>query len=349
MDSTHLPWRAAMTDDEGMSSAIQLHENPASVAALTETALALYQKPFFDLLYEAHTVHRAHHEPEDIQRCVLLSIKTGGCPEDCGYCSQSAHHKTGLERQPLLSLEDVRRAATQAKESGAERFCMGAAWRQAPEGEQFERVLEMVRIVKSLGMEACTTLGMLTLDQARQLKEAGLDAYNHNVDTSREHYPKIVTTRTYDDRLQTLHAARQAGLTVCSGGILGMGESERDRCAMLAELATLNPQPESVPINMLMPIAGTPLAQAPEVSVPDLVRTIAVARILMPKSRVRLSAGRVHLSREAQLLALFAGANSVFIGEKLLTTQNAGRSADDALFATLSGGARQGCSASAGD
>ena len=338
-----------MFDDEGMSQTLTSHDNQASVAALTQTAQTLYEKPFFDLLYEAHTVHRAHHEPEEIQRCVLLSIKTGGCPEDCGYCSQSAHHKTGLEREPLLSLDEVRRAATQAKESGAERFCMGAAWRQAPEGEQFERVLEMVRIVKSLGMEACTTLGMLTLEQAQQLKQAGLDAYNHNVDTSREYYPKVVTTRTYEDRLQTLHAARQAGLTLCSGGILGLGESVRDRCAMLAELAVLQPQPESVPINMLMPITGTPLAQMPEVSVPDLVRTIAVARILMPRSRVRLSAGRVHMTQEAQLLALFAGANSVFIGEKLLTTQNAGRSADDALFATLSGGARPGCSASAGD
>jgi len=324
-------------------------ELAAAPTALTQTALHLYQKPFFELLYEAHTVHRSHHAPTDIQRCVLLSIKTGGCPEDCGYCSQSAHHKTELERRALLSVEDVREAATQAKEAGAQRFCMGAAWRQAPEGEQFERVLQMVREVKALGLEACTTLGMLTLQQAQQLKQAGLDAYNHNLDTSREYYPKIITTRTYDDRLNTLHAAREAGLTVCSGGILGLGESIQDRCAMVAELATLDPQPESVPINLLMPVAGTPLENAPDVAVTDLVRTIAVARILMPRSRVRLSAGRVHLSQEAQLLALFAGANSIFIGDKLLTTPNQTLSADEALLACLAGGASRGSVADAGN
>ncbi len=310
---------------------------PAAPTLLAQTALNLYEKPFFDLLFEAHTVHRAFHAPQDIQRCVLLSIKTGGCAEDCGYCSQSAHHKTGLERRPLLSVEDVTVAATQAKDAGAQRFCMGAAWRQAPEGEQFERVLQMVRVVKSLGMEACTTLGMLTPAQAVQLKEAGLDAYNHNLDTSREYYPKIVTTRTYDDRLNTLRAARTAGLTVCSGGIIGLGESVQDRCALVAELASLDPQPESVPINLLMPVAGTPLENAPAVAVTDLVRTIAVARILMPRSRVRLSAGRVHLSQEAQLLALFAGANSIFIGEKLLTTANTTLSADEELLSSLAG------------
>ena len=297
----------------------------------------LYQLPLFELLYRAQSVHRQYHDGQDIQKCVLQSIKTGGCPENCGYCSQSAHHKTGLEREPLMSVEAVLAAATRAKQIGAHRFCMGAAWRQAPEGEQFERVLEMVRGVKSLGMESCVTLGMLTLRQAEQLKMAGLDAYNHNLDTSREYYPKIVTTRTYDDRLGTLHAARQAGLTLCCGGILGMGETAQDRCAMLAELAALDPQPESVPINMLMPIAGTPLEHAPAVEVLDLVRTIAVARILMPRSRVRLSAGRIHLSREAQLLAFFAGANSIFIGNKLLTTQNAEASDDAALLASLQG------------
>lgn len=316
---------------------IENSTSPSAPTPLAQTALNLYEKPFFDLLFEAHTVHRSFHAPEDIQRCVLLSIKTGGCAEDCGYCSQSAHHKTGLERRPLLSVEDVKVAATQARDAGAHRFCMGAAWRQAPEGEQFERVLEMVRIVKSLGMEACTTLGMLTPAQAVQLKDAGLDAYNHNLDTSREYYPKIVTTRTYDDRLNTLHAARAAGLTVCSGGIIGLGESVQDRCALVAELAALDPQPESVPINLLMPVAGTPLEKAPAVPVTDLVRTIAVARILMPRSRVRLSAGRVHLSQEAQLLALFAGANSIFIGDKLLTTPNAALSADEELFASLAG------------
>jgi biotin synthase len=299
------------------------------------SALHLYRLPFFDLLTRAHTEHLRFHDAQDIQRCFLLSIKTGGCPENCGYCSQSAHHQTGLERQPLLSVDDVLTAATQAKQAGAHRFCMGAAWRQAPEGEQFDRVLSMVRGVKSLGMEACVTLGMLTVPQAEQLKEAGLDAYNHNLDTSREYYPQIVTTRNYDDRLNTLRAARQAGLSLCCGGILGMGESATDRCAMLAELAALDPQPESVPINLLMPVSGTPLANASAVDPVDLVRVIAVARILMPRSRVRLSAGRIHLSKEAQLLAFYAGANSIFIGNKLLTARNAEASEDAALLDCL--------------
>jgi biotin synthase len=306
-------------------------------SAGSEIALQLYRLPLFDLLFRAHSAHRRYHDAQDIQLCYLLSIKTGGCPEDCGYCSQSAHHDTGIERQPLLTVEEVHSAAARAKQAGAQRFCMGAAWRQAPEGRQFNRVLEMVRAVKSLDMEACVTLGMLTPRQAEQLKEAGLDAYNHNLDTSREHYPNIVSTRTYDDRLSTLRAARQAGLSLCCGGILGMGESVEDRCAMLAELAALEPQPESVPINLLMAVPGTPLQDEPPVEVTELVRTVAVARILMPKSRVRLSAGRVHLSREAQLLALFAGANSIFIGDKLLTTRNADLSQDEALLASLRG------------
>ena len=300
-----------------------------------ETATRLYHLPFFELLYEAHSVHRVHHPAMDIQRCALLSIKTGGCPEDCGYCGQSAHYQTGVEREPLMTVEKVRDAAQAAKQSGAERFCMGAAWRQAPEGEQFERVLQMVREVKKLGMEACVTLGMLTDDQAARLKDAGLDAYNHNLDTSRRFYSEIITTRTYDDRLRTLRAVRDAGITVCSGGILGMGETADDRCQMLAELAALDPQPESVPINLLMPIAGTPLEQAPPVDSLDLVRTIAVARLLMPKSRVRLSAGRIFLSRETQLLAFFAGANSIFIGNKLLTTPNPDVSADEVVLAAM--------------
>ena len=308
-----------------------------SVDTGVASALHLYRLPFFDLLHRAHTEHLRFHDAQDIQRCFLLSIKTGGCPENCGYCSQSAHHKTGLERQPLLSVDDVLTAATQAKQAGAHRFCMGAAWRQAPEGEQFDRVLSMVRGVKSLGMEACVTLGMLTVPQAEQLKEAGLDAYNHNLDTSREYYPQIVTTRNYDDRLNTLRAARQAGLSLCCGGILGMGESATDRCAMLAELAALDPQPESVPINLLMPVAGTPLANASAIDPTDLVRVIAVARILMPRSRVRLSAGRIHLSKEAQLLAFYAGANSIFIGNMLLTAKNAEASEDAALFDCLRG------------
>ena len=302
---------------------------------LLQEALRLYRLPLFDLLFSAHSVHRLHQTPNDIQRCFLLSIKTGGCPEDCGYCGQSAHHATGVKREPLLSVEAVRDAARAAKERGAQRFCMGAAWRQAPEGEPFQRVLQMVREVKALGLEACTTLGMLSAAQARQLKAAGLDAYNHNLDTSREHYPNIITTRTYDDRLSTLRAAREAGLTLCSGGILGLGESIDDRCRMLAELAALDPQPESVPINLLVPVEGTPLAAAPPVDCVDLVRTVALARMLMPKSRVRLSAGRMHLSREAQILCFFAGANSIFVGDKLLTTPNSNVADDEALLAAI--------------
>ncbi|WP_446745804.1 biotin synthase BioB [Silvibacterium acidisoli] len=308
-----------------------------STPELTLLALEHYNKPLLELLYEAHSVHREYHAESEIQKCVLLSIKTGGCPEDCGYCSQSAHHDSKLPREPLVSVETVREAAQRAKEAGAQRFCMGAAWRQAPEGEPFDRVLQMVREVKALGMEACVTLGMLNPEQAVKLKEAGLDAYNHNLDTSRTHYPNIISTRTYDDRLDTIHSARAAGLTVCSGGILGLGESVDDRCAMLAELASLDPQPESVPINLLMPMKGTPLQDAPQVPIPHLIRTIAVARLMMPKARVRLSAGRITLSQEAQILAFFAGANSIFIGDKLLTASNSSLSGDQALFAALSG------------
>jgi biotin synthase len=298
-------------------------------------ATALYHSPLFQLLFEAHFVHRSVHDTADIQRCFLLSVKTGACPEDCGYCSQSAHHKTGLKREPLLSIDAVRLAAQEAKEQGAQRFCIGAAWREAPEGEQFDRVLAMIREIKALGLEACATLGMLTADQAISLKQAGLDAYNHNLDTSREFYPQIVTTRTYDDRLKTIQAARSAGLTICSGGIIGLGENAEDRCKLIAELAALNPQPESVPINLLMPVPGTPLENAPSVDSIELIRTIAVARILMPSSRVRLSAGRISLSRETQLLAFFAGANSIFIGDKLLTTPNSTRSRDAELLAAI--------------
>ena len=303
------------------------------MADLLSRALDLYNLPLFDLLFEAHSVHRKFHAPSDIQRCFLLSIKTGACPEDCTYCGQSARYNTGLKREPLLSVSDVREAAKAAKEQGAERFCMGAAWRQAPDGEQFERVLAMVREVKALGLEACATLGMLTPKQAMALRHAGLDAYNHNLDTSREFYPQIITTRTYDDRLATIRAVREAGITVCSGGILGLGESVEDRCRMLAELAGLDPQPESVPINLLMPMKGTPLENTPPVSSIDLIRTIAAARLLMPASRVRLSAGRIHLSQEAQLMAFFAGANSIFIGEKLLTAPNPGIAEDAAILA----------------
>jgi len=305
------------------------------MAQIYSEALRLYRSQLFELLYEAHSVHRQFHDPADIQRCYLLSIKTGGCPEDCGYCGQSAHYQTGVKREPLLNTDEVRAKARAAKERGAQRFCMGAAWRQAPDGEEFERVLQMVREVKALGMEACVTLGMLTPEQAVALKAAGLDAYNHNLDTSRQFYSQIITTRTYDDRLATLRAARAAGITLCSGGILGLGETVEDRCQMLAELAELDPQPESVPINLLMPIPGTPLENSKPVDTVELIRTIAVARILMPRSRVRLSAGRIFLSQEAQLLAFFAGANSVFIGEKLLTAPNPTAAEDEAVLAAI--------------
>jgi biotin synthase len=308
----------------------------AFVNPLLDRALELYHLPLFELINQSHQVHRQWHNPAEVQRCVLLSIKTGGCPEDCGYCSQSAHHAANLPRQPLLALEEVRAAAQHAKERGATRFCMGAAWRSAPYGEPFERVLGMVREVKSLGLEACATLGMLDQEQAYSLKEAGLDAYNHNLDTSREFYGQVITTRTFDDRLRTIEAVRKAGITVCCGGILGLGESETDRCRLLAELAAMRPPPESVPINLLVPIEGTPLGSAPPVKSTDLIRVIAVARILMPQSRVRLSAGRMSLNHEAQLLAFFAGANSIFIGDKLLTTPNVAEDDDQLLLAEVS-------------
>ena len=300
---------------------------------ILDRARTLYALPLLELLYEAHAVHRGHHDPADIQRCTLLSIKTGGCPEDCGYCPQSAHYQTGVLKEDLLSLQRVTEAARAARADGAQRFCMGAAWREVKDGPEFDEVLEMVRAVRAEGLEACVTLGMLTDGQAERLKEAGLTAYNHNLDTSREHYGAIITTRTYDDRLRTLRAVRRAGITVCSGGILGMGESAEDRCAMLTELAGLDPQPESVPINMLVAVPGTPLGEAPPLDPLELVRTIAVARILMPESRVRLSAGRLSLSSEAQVLAFYAGANSIFLGEKLLTTPNPAPDEDERVLA----------------
>jgi len=310
---------------------------PWTLRPMLENAERLYALPLFDLLFEAHRVHREHHDAQDIQRCTLLSIKTGGCPEDCAYCPQSAHYDTGLAKQALVPLDAVREAARNARLNGAQRFCMGAAWREVKDGPAFDRVLDMVRAVKTEGLEACVTLGMLTPEQAVRLKDAGLDAYNHNLDTSREHYAEIITTRTYDDRLRTLRAARSAGIGLCSGGIIGMGESVRDRLAMLAELATLDPPPESVPINLLIPVEGTPLADAPPVDPLDLVRVVAVARLLMPRSRVRLSAGRLSLSNEAQVLCFFAGANSIFLGDTLLTRPNPEPDADDALLARLRG------------
>jgi biotin synthase len=293
---------------------------------------AIHDLPLPELLFRAHTVHRQHHQADEVQLCTLLSVKTGGCPEDCSYCPQSSHYDTGVGTEKSLSVGEVLKAAGEARASGATRFCMGAAWREVKEGPAFDNVLEMVRGVRALGMEACVTLGMLNDEQARRLADAGLTAYNHNLDTSRSHYKSIITTRTYDDRLRTLESVRRAGITVCSGGIIGMGESIDDRCDMLRTLASLEPQPESVPINTLVASEGTPLAAMPPVDPLELVRMIATARILMPRSRVRLSAGRLSLTREGQVLCFFAGANSIFYGEKLLTTGNPDVSDDRALL-----------------
>ncbi len=287
------------------------------------------------LILRAAEVHRSHHDFADIQRCALLSIKTGGCPEDCAYCAQSARYQTGVQPTPLMSVEDVRERASQAKQLGATRFCMGTAWRAAPDSPAFDRVLDIVRAVRDLDMEACVTLGMLTTEQARRLRQAGLTAYNHNLDTSRRHYAKIITTRTYDDRLETLRAVQQAGIAVCCGGILGMGETEDDRLMLLAELAALDPPPESIPINCLVPILGTPLEEAAPVDSIQLVRLIATARIAFPRARVRLSAGRDRMSKELQLLCFLAGANSIFFGETLLTAPNPSAHADAELFRTM--------------
>ena len=293
---------------------------------------ALYDRPLFALVDEARAVHRAHHADSEVQLCTLLSVKTGGCPEDCAYCPQSSHYETDVGPEKMLDVDEVLAAAQRARAAGSTRFCMGAAWREVKDGPAFDRVLTMVRGVKDLGMEACVTLGMLSESQAARLKEAGLDAYNHNVDTSRDNYRSIISTRTFDDRLRTLERVRAAGITVCSGGIIGMGESVDDRCEMLRTLANLDPQPESVPINALVRVAGTPLEHLPPVDPLDLVRMVAIARILMPRARVRLSAGRTELSREAQLLAMYAGANSIFYGDKLLTTPNPAGDEDVALL-----------------
>jgi biotin synthase len=294
---------------------------------------ALHGLPLLDLVHRAQTVHREAFGDNKVQLCSLLSIKTGGCPEDCAYCPQAARYHTGVEAQPLMETGEVVAAARAAREAGATRFCMGAAWREVKDGEQFDRVLEMVRGVRALGLEACCTLGMLTAEQARRLKEAGCTAYNHNLDTSRAAYGSIITTREYDDRLRTLRFVRQAGITVCSGGIIGMGESVDDRCEMLRTLAEQDPHPESVPINMLVRVAGTPLAERPPVSTVEMVRMIATARLLMPRAMVRLSAGRLQMNEEAQLLCMMAGANSIFFGDKLLTTGNPEYAEDMGLLA----------------
>ncbi len=293
---------------------------------------AIYDLPLPELMFQAQTAHRAYHDPAKVQLCTLISIKTGGCPEDCGYCPQSAHYDTGVDSQELLDVDAVLEAAQRAKEDGATRFCMGAAWRDAREGEQFDRVLDMVRGVRALGMEACCTLGMLTDRQAQQLGEAGLTAYNHNLDSGPEFYGDIVTTRTYEERLDTLKRVRDSGITMCCGGILGMGESIDDRMDLLVVLASYDPHPESVPINALVRVPGTPLADRPQVDTFEMVRMIATARIAMPSSVVRLAAGRVGMSQEAQALCLLAGANSIFTGDKLLTTPNPGDAHDQVLL-----------------
>ena len=293
---------------------------------------AIHDLPLPQLMLRAQTVHQQHHQPEEVQLCSLLSVKTGGCPEDCAYCPQSSRYDTEVGVERMMSRDEVLGAAQRAREAGATRFCMGAAWREVKDGPAFDSVLSMVRGVREMGMEACVTLGMLNEQQARKLADAGLSAYNHNLDTSKEFYGSIITTRTFEDRLTTLRNVRKAGITVCSGGIIGMGESIGDRCAMLMTLANLDPHPESVPVNALVPVEGTPLAARPPVDPVELVRMIATARILMPQSKVRLSAGRMAMSREAQLLCLLAGANSIFYGEKLLTTGNPDVSADQALL-----------------
>ncbi len=296
---------------------------------------SIYHQPLLELVYQAQQVHRQFHKPGDVQLCRLLSIKTGGCPEDCAYCPQSAHYHTEVRSGSLMPVAEVCRAAEKARKEGATRFCMGAAWREVRDGKDFENVLEMVRSVAALGMEVCCTLGMITARQAGRLAEAGLTAYNHNLDTSPEYYGRIITTRRYEDRLRTLRHVRDAGISVCCGGIIGMGESDADRAGLLFELARMNPHPESVPINLLVRVEGTPLGTTASLDPLTLARTIATARVLMPAAMVRLSAGRRSLTREAAAFCFMAGANSIFFGEKLLTTPNPGRDEDDLLFREL--------------
>ncbi len=314
-----------------------MNPHPAAVLrhdwSLSEVQ-ALFALPFLDLLLRAQAVHRAHHEANTVQMSTLLSIKTGACPEDCAYCPQSVRYDTGVEAEPLLQLDEVRCAAAGAKAAGATRFCMGAAYR-APKARELALIADMVRAVRALGLETCATLGMLKPEQAATLKEAGLDYYNHNLDTSSEFYGQIISTRTYQERLDTLSAVRAAGIKVCCGGIVGLGESAQDRAQLLRTLANLPEHPESVPINQLVKVPGTPLAQAPPVDPFDFVRTIAVARLLMPRAHVRLSAGREAMSDELQALCFLAGANSIFYGEKLLTTGNPDVERDQQLFARL--------------
>jgi biotin synthase len=318
------------------NSVDQLNPNAAPRFDWTRDSVRdIYRRPLLDLIFAAQQIHRKFHDPAHIQLCRLLSVKTGGCPEDCGYCPQSAHYQTGVRNQPLMDVEEVYQAAKKARDEGASRFCMGAAWREVREGRDFDSILEMVQAVASLNLEVCCTLGMLTEDQAQRLASAGLTAYNHNLDTSPEFYGRVITTRRYEDRLRTIQAVRRAGISVCCGGIIGMGESDEDRIGLLHQLANLRPHPESVPINMLVRVHGTPLAEAESVDALVLARMIATARFLMPASMVRLSAGRNSLSREAVSMCFLAGANSIFVGEKLLTTPNPERDEDDRLLRDL--------------
>jgi len=300
-----------------------------------EQILEIYNRPLIDLIHEAATVHRQYHDPREVQVSTLLSIKTGGCPEDCAYCPQAARYHTDIEKNDLMTVEQVKEAATKAKAEGSSRLCMGAAWRNVKDNKEFDTVLDMVRTVYDLDMEVCCTLGMVTEQQAKRLAAAGLYAYNHNLDTSEEHYKEIISTRGYSDRLQTLENARKANLTVCSGGIIGMGEKPEDRCGMLVALSNLNPHPESVPINALVAVEGTPLEDQKPTPIWDMVRMIATTRIVLPATTVRLSAGRAQMSDEGQALCFLAGAGSIFAGDKLLTTPNPDFNSDMQLFANL--------------
>ncbi|NWL02133.1 biotin synthase BioB [Flavobacterium collinsii] len=297
--------------------------------------IAIYNKPLMDLLYEAATIHREQHDPNVVQVSTLLSIKTGGCPEDCGYCPQAARYNTGVEGNDLMTVSQVKAQALRAKSNGSSRVCMGAAWRNVKDGEEFDQVLEMVRTINKLDMEVCCTLGMLTENQAKRLAEAGLYAYNHNLDTSEEYYKDVISTRGFEDRLQTIENVRKTNVTVCSGGIIGMGESIEDRAGMLVALSTLNPQPESVPINALVAVEGTPMEEEQPIEIWEMIRMVATTRIVMPETQVRLSAGRTNMSREGQAMCFFAGANSIFAGDKLLTTPNPDVNEDMKMFETL--------------
>ncbi|WP_370477152.1 biotin synthase BioB [Tamlana flava] len=300
-----------------------------------EEILDIYNKPLMELLYEAATAHRLHHDPNTVQVSTLLSIKTGGCPEDCGYCPQAARYHTDIDGNDLMSVQQVKAQALRAKSSGSSRVCMGAAWRNVKDGEEFDQVLEMVRTINKLDMEVCCTLGMLTENQAKRLAEAGLYAYNHNLDSSEEYYKEVISTRGFSDRLETIDNVRKTNVTVCSGGIIGMGEKVEDRAEMLVALSTLNPQPESVPINALVAVEGTPLEDQEPISIWDMVRMVATTRIVMPETQVRLSAGRTQMTKEGQAMCFFAGANSIFAGDKLLTTPNPDVNEDMEMFKLL--------------